>query len=387
MNPLKALFRDRSSVRARLAGIGRYALRSDAHLTRQVAREIQVMAATHLPMLTGDLMLTEESVGVTGRAVMLDNLYGNVRFFMNGLPLEEVEYPLPENDPKKFTEVGGAMAFQATTRANFASLMRDKFLRIDASPTGVYRPQAWRQAWWFMNPRHESLPMPPAQNIRRVVGDESPTRFGMGGLTIYQNVTAMLRELGFDWARFARTLDWGCGAGRITRYLIAESGSEVHGADIDADNVSWCAENLKGAQFHHLPLAPPTRFENNMFDLVIGASVVTHLTEPMQFAWLEELRRITRPGALVFLSVAGACQYAHMGIEPDLYRRAQKRGFLDFSRDASLDGFIANAEYYRSTWHSRAYIVETWSKYFDIITFADGIAALQDFVVMRRPAD
>jgi len=53
-------------------------------------------------------------------------------------------------------------------------------------------------------------------------------------------------------------------------------------------------------------LQPPTGLPAQGFDLVYGISVLSHLSEPDQFAWLAELARLTRPGALLLLSTLGA---------------------------------------------------------------------------------
>jgi SAM-dependent methyltransferase len=236
---------------------------------------------------------------------------------------------------------------------------------------------------WFMNPANERFPMPPAANMRRVIGDEGATRFGMGGATIFNNVASLLGEMGRDIKDCGTILDWGCGAGRITRYLLSCTEARVYGADIDEDNIDWCKRNLSG-EFIRVPLDPPTSLPNGFFDLVIGASVITHLTEAMQFAWLEEMHRITRPGALLFLSISGPTQFAHQGFPASLYRRVQELGFIDHTRDPALDGYIKDADYYRSTWHSRPYVMRHWARYFDVVAIADAVAALQDFVILRR---
>jgi len=43
---------------------------------------------------------------------------------------------------------------------------------------------------------------------------------------------------------------------------------------------------------------PPMSYEDNMFDFVYSISIFTHLPEDMQFAWLQELQRITKPGGI-----------------------------------------------------------------------------------------
>jgi len=50
-------------------------------------------------------------------------------------------------------------------------------------------------------------------------------------------------------------------------------------------------------------------FEDGFFDLIFSVSIFTHLPEKMQIAWLEELRRASKPGALVLSSVHGELWY------------------------------------------------------------------------------
>src|SRR5205823_5587898 len=139
-----------------------------------------------------------------------------------------------------FNEIGGGAAFVARATRGLQSLQNAEYFRLDLSTTGLYLPERWQQAVWIMNPEFERFPMPPAENMLRVVGDDSPIRFGMGGATIVKKVGAFLEEMGLSYADFPRVLDWGCGAGRITRYLLSCTTSEVHGADIDGENVRWC---------------------------------------------------------------------------------------------------------------------------------------------------
>ncbi len=86
---------------------------SESEFNKATEREIQLTAVTHLPLLTGDLVISDGAVEVRGRAMVQNNLYENVRFFINGYPFEELDYPIPENDPRLFSELGGAMAFRA----------------------------------------------------------------------------------------------------------------------------------------------------------------------------------------------------------------------------------------------------------------------------------
>jgi SAM-dependent methyltransferase len=173
----------------------------------------------------------------------------------------------------------------------------------------------------------------------------------------------------------------------VARYLIGETSCDVTGVDIDADNIAWCRQAYPGGTFHTVPLQPPTELAGNTFDLVIGLSVLTHLREDDQWRWLAELRRITRPGALLLLSVMGPTLFAYSGTPPHLIRRLQQEGYIDLSHGPTLDAVINDNEYYRVAWHSHDYIVRRWSEYFDVLAIEDALASAQDLVVLRRRHD
>lgn len=358
----------------------------EAEIDRLTAREMQSAALRHLPFLPGEIRIDADGLRMEGYAGAPEGLTANMAFFVNGRRFDRVEYPLPEPGmAARFREVRGmGNAVRAVMTDHLDELGQARFWRFDASPTGHYVAAHWRQAVHFMNPAFEGAPMPPTANIQRVIGDTSAVRFAMGGATIFKNIESYLGELGRAWTDFPRVLDWGCGAGRVTRYMLSETACSVTGADIDPDNIAWCRQAFPNGRFEQVPLRPPTVFEDGAFDLAVGLSVLTHLQEADQWLWLGELQRIVRPGGLVFLSVQGPTQFAYNRFPPHLYREVQDRGYLDLSRDGALDGVISDTEYYRAAMHSRPYITERWGRYFEVVAIVDAIAGLQDFVVLRR---
>lgn len=351
-----------------------------------VGRILQGAALRHLPFLPGEIGITENGIRVEGYAGAPEGLTANMAFFVNGRRIDQVEYPVLDAElASRFPDIRGmGFVVRALMTQHLNELKAARFWRFDASPTGRYIPANWRQAMHFMNPAMEAFPFPPVANIKRVIGDTSATRFTMGGASIFKNLETYLGELGYGWADFPDILDWGCGAGRVTRYLLSETKSAVTGADIDPDNIAWCRSAYPAGRFEVVPLRPPTAFADSSFNLVTGLSVMTHLQEDDQWKWLAELRRITKPGALVFLSVQGPTQYAYNCFPAHLYRQVEEQGYLDLTRDPALDDVIADSEYYRAAMHSRRYITERWGEYFEVLAIVDAIAGLQDFIVMRR---
>jgi SAM-dependent methyltransferase len=102
-------------------------------------------------------------------------------------------------------------------------------------------------------------------------------------------------------------LDWGCGPGRVVRHLPAllHGQHAVYGCDYNAAYIDWCKKNLLNISFTANELVPPTSFAGDSFDLIYGLSIITHLSAKNHFAWIEELRRILKPGGLLLITCQG----------------------------------------------------------------------------------
>jgi SAM-dependent methyltransferase len=92
-------------------------------------------------------------------------------------------------------------------------------------------------------------------------------------------------------------LDFGCGHGRVVRWLKAAfSNAQVHVSDIDRSAVDFCVERL-GC------LEASAQIPESVFDLVWLGSVFTHLPAPVVEPLLQRLLKSLRPnGVLIFSS-------------------------------------------------------------------------------------
>jgi SAM-dependent methyltransferase len=208
-----------------------------------------------------------------------------------------------------------------------------------------------------------------------------------GSLTYGALVDALDRTFGKTFDDFPRVLDWGCGSGRVLRYVAARHQVNLTGVDIDADNIEWCKTAFPKCSFQAADLDPPLPFATESFDLVYGISVFTHLREDDQFKWLRELRRVTRPGGVLLLSVSGDYVWfkAHSNAPPSAYVAWKRNGFLDAAPDAMLNGFIRDSNYYRSVFHDMRYVVREWSRFFKVVGYIPGMShQYQDLVVLVR---
>lgn len=194
--------------------------------------------------------------------------------------------------------------------------------------------------------REAASPPPPPKHLQvRVVGAYVPD-FLESGFLVCEDLNAALEPAGKTLADFSRILDWGCGSGRTTRALKALLPScELHGADIDPEAVGWLQENYSAiAEFRLAPHRPATSYDDGQFDFVCGISIFTHLPEDMQFQWLEELRRITRPGGHLVMTTSGEQNYSHL--PPELQQILETKGFYyhagDYGQSISLPDFYQN---------------------------------------------
>jgi SAM-dependent methyltransferase len=231
---------------------------------------------------------------------------------------------------------------------------------------------------------HLGIVLPPPLPLQlRVVGGISPD-FIESGWRGFKTISESIRRAGGDLADCKRILDFGCGCGRLLRAFHVElPGAELSGTDIDGEAIRWLQENASQfGSFAVNPHKPPMPFADASFDLVYGVSVFTHLPEDMQFAWLRELRRVVRPGGLIFLTFHGEAYHRHL--HPSELDILTRNGFYYRSCETSTTAGLP--AFYQVTWHSLDYIKREWGKYFEISLIEPDRFDHHDVVVMRRGA-
>jgi SAM-dependent methyltransferase len=157
-----------------------------------------------------------------------------------------------------------------------------------------------------LHPLQSSLTVvPPAEVIDKVQGSnksDANTFLGSG----YRDMVRYIEELsahGYDLAAMDRMLDFGCGTGRMLLHFLPFR-LERYGCDVNPAAVEWTSHVL--GKFVDIRLSkpePPLPYQDNFFDLVIAASVFTHIPVGAQPGWIAELARVLKPGACVIATV------------------------------------------------------------------------------------
>jgi len=158
----------------------------------------------------------------------------------------------------------------------------------------------------------------------------------------------------------------------------------VYGVDIDNEAITWCERKLPFADYRVIAPNPPLPFPNDQFDLIYGLSIFTHLDEEAQFAWLAELRRVSRPGGILLASTHGSYYSQNLGLQHQAELR--EKGFLYIVEASTWKQLDGQGEFYHAvTYHTPDYIHQHWSKSFAVRKHTDrGLCGAQDLVVLQK---
>lgn len=234
---------------------------------------------------------------------------------------------------------------------------------------------------------YEWLNPPPVENIARIWPGGTQAWWAITGANhAYQLSSAIMH-----YCRPRRELvimDWGVGCGRVALPLKRGLLPDCHiiGFDVDQANVEWC-QSLPDIEVNLCDFYPPFDCESCSVDFAYGISVMTHLTEGAQMAWLKELRRVVRPGGTVVLTTNGVYCLAAFGLlkDPAIARELQATGFSSSVIDRHLGPLLRVKDYYRGTFQLRSDIIRRWSEYFEVVAIHPAaISGVQDAVVLKR---
>jgi ubiquinone/menaquinone biosynthesis C-methylase UbiE len=146
------------------------------------------------------------------------------------------------------------------------------------------------------------LPIPPEPLCLAYA--DSREHFLLSGEQLVISMKEILEKGGYFAKTGDRILDFGCGAGRLIRWLadIVDS-CEVWGTDVSTEAIIWCKNNLTPPfRFATTTTSPSLPFEDKYFDLIYAGSVFTHIDD-LADAWFLELRRILKPEGMLYVTI------------------------------------------------------------------------------------
>lgn len=169
----------------------------------------------------------------------------------------------------------------------------------------------------------ETAPISPADDVARVSEDTAPVL----DVTMQDaQLSGWLQESGELFSGFLvqaedRVVDVGCGDGGFISHC-ANRGADVTFVDIDPDKIRETEQLLQDSPARSIhgvvSDASPLPLPQNHFDKVVCTEVMEHVDHPAAF--LAELVRVGKPGALYLLSVPDiASETVQQQVAPPLY--------------------------------------------------------------------
>jgi SAM-dependent methyltransferase len=236
----------------------------------------------------------------------------------------------------------------------------------------------------------DGVPVPPSFLSQAFTMTPSALNYLNGGAQAAQMILDLVNAAGNRLTSASRILDFGCGAGRVSRALRKTTGADVVGYDLYAPAIDWCRDHMPYGRWEHGVEEPPLGEPDASFDLIFAISVLTHLNEHYQDLWLAEWRRLTKPGGLVVATFKSE-HFLDNVIRPrsaeyadNVARQLAATGFA-YIVDEGWAGVFP--EYYRDSFHTIDYVKSRWGREFEVVAIHPSCTLAgtrQDTAVLRK---
>lgn len=115
-----------------------------------------------------------------------------------------------------------------------------------------------------------------------------------------------LKTLALNFEPGGRYLDFGCSSGRVLKTLTAAFPEALfHGCDPVADTILWAQKDNPLARFMVSNESPPLPYDTASFDGIFAISIFSHFEQAAFRIWLDEMKRIIKPGGFLIFSTHG----------------------------------------------------------------------------------
>ena len=195
--------------------------------------------------------------------------------------------------------------------------------------------------------------------------DSSPEEiasYAERGRNVISLVQETLAVAGKEIEDVERWLDFGCGYGRVLRFLLERVPPErVSASDVIAEGVEFCRSEFGVTALPSRPELASVRLGS--FDFVYAVSVITHLDERNSVDFLRLLGESLTEGGIALFTTHGEWSLAHLGHYGSEYEAqaaeietaVRERGIAYLRYDFAPDD-------YGITWHSQEFVEATMAE-------------------------
>lgn len=176
-------------------------------------------------------------------------------------------------------------------------------------------------------------------------------------LNVIGLIDRSLEAGGREWGDVRSWLDFGCGYGRVIRFLVERVDPDrVYASDVIDEAVEFCASEFRVHPLHSKGALG--ELDLGRFEFLYAISVLTHLDEENETAMMRLLYRSLEPGGIALFTTHGRWSLDNLDfygqiyeeMHDDLVRRVGERGvaFVPYHHYAG--------DAYGMTWHSADYV-------------------------------
>ena len=219
----------------------------------------------------------------------------------------------------------------------------------------------------------------------------------------YTEVKDYCNASGATLAPESKVLDFGVGWGRILRFFLKDVGIEnLYGVDVDPTIIKVCHDTGIPGNLSQVNSEGPLPHSDKMFDLVYAYSVFSHLSESVHIKWLEEIRRVLKPGGVFIATTEGrdfinyCASLNKKDVETDWHKTLQnafpepEKTLAEFDAGNFVYAVTGGGDYRPGDFYGeavipRGYVENVWTKYFNFRDFVDDPKRFwQALIVMQK---
>jgi len=147
-----------------------------------------------------------------------------------------------------------------------------------------------------------NIPSPSLRSLHP--GNKELRKFLVSGSKNLELVTSILKSQGIRQSKLENIFEFGCGCGMNIQHWDAE-GLSIYGVDPDSNAIEWCKNHYPNMEFSELEIYDQLGFDDDFFDLIYAPHIFMSFTESLQDKWLQELKRVLKPGGLLIVFLRG----------------------------------------------------------------------------------
>ncbi len=199
----------------------------------------------------------------------------------------------------------------------------------------------------------------------------------------------LLEENGYAVGGMKRIMDFGCGAGRMVRWLKQYAdNSEIWGVDISADHITWAINHLSPPfSFATTTIVPHLPFEEKYFDLIYAGSVFTHIDDLVE-SWLLELRRILSDSGCLYITIQDKHSMDVIKSSP-YYQNIWLKSYIEENQKFALAGksfdkIVGLRGTESQVFYDQDYFRKIAGRIFDVVALKQESYGFQTAVILRK---